>query len=79
MPYRIILPHPNLLLLLRHHMLHPNLLPVLRDKFPDKPRVPQFTGDANVLAAAHQRIGFAAFGRGGDSLRREVIHLAARH
>ena len=78
MPYRIILPHPNLLLLLRHYMLHPNLLPVVRYEFPDIPRVPQFTGDAKVFAAAHQRVGFTAFDRGGDGLGREVVHLAAR-
>ena len=78
MPYRIILPHPNLFLLLRHYMLHPNLLPVLRYEFPDIPRVPQLTGDAQVFTAAHQRVGFAALGRGGDGLRRKVVHLAAR-
>ena len=78
MPYRIILPHPNLLLLLRHHVLHPDLLPVLRYEFPDESRVPQFTGDADVFATTHQRVGFAAFGRGGDGIGREVVHLAAR-
>lgn len=59
-------------------MLDPNLLRVLRYELPDKSRVPQFTSDAEVFAAAHQRVGFAAFGRGGDGLGREVVHLAAR-
>ena len=59
-------------------MLHPNLLRVLRYEFADKSRVPQFAGDAEVFAAAHQSVGFAAFGRGGDAFGGEVVHLAAR-
>ena len=59
-------------------MLNPNLLPVLRYEFPDESRVPQFAGDAEVLAAAHQRVGFTAFGRGGNGLGGEVVHLPAR-
>src|SRR4051812_32700689 len=59
---RDILPHKDLLLLLRHRVLDPHLLAVLRHEAADEDRVPQLRRDAQVLAAAHQSVGFAAFG-----------------
>ena len=58
-------------------MLDPDLLRVRSDEGPDEARIPQLAGDAEVFAAAHQRVGFAAFGRGGDAFGAEVVHFAA--
>jgi hypothetical protein len=44
----------------------------------DEARVPELRGDAQVLAAAHQRVGLAPLARRGDRLLGEVRALAAR-
>lgn len=38
----------------------------------DESRVPEFGGDTQILAAAHQGVGLAAFGCGGDAIRVEI-------
>ncbi len=73
----IILAHRNLLLLLRHRMLHPHLLRMLRHVLPYVAWIPQLRRHAQVLAAAHQRVGLAPLGGGGDAVRVEVVLFAA--
>lgn len=63
--------------LLRRRVLHHHLPPHLAHELLDEARVPEFRGDAQVLAAAHQGVGFAAFGRGRDAVRVEVGLFAA--
>jgi hypothetical protein len=43
----------------------------------DEARVPELRRDSEVLAAAHQGVGFAAFGRGRDAVGVEILLLAA--
>jgi hypothetical protein len=43
----------------------------------DEARVPELRGDSEVFAAAHQRVGFAALGRGRDAVGVEVLLLTA--
>jgi hypothetical protein len=74
---RIILAHHNLLLLFCADMLHPYLLCQFARKFANESRVPEFAGYAQILAAPHQRIGFASFGGRGDAIRVEILLLAA--
>jgi len=76
-PQLIILPHPMLPPLLRSLVLHDHLLPLLRKKAAYEPWVPQLASDAQVLAAAHQRVGFAAFSCRGDAVGVEVLLFAA--
>lgn len=64
-------------LLLRRQMLREHLHAILRLELPDEPRVPQLAGHAEVLAAAHERVRFAGFGRGGDAGGVEVFLFAA--
>lgn len=77
-PGRIILPQHNLPLPLRARVLHPNLLGPLTIELADEPRIPEFRRNAQVLAAAHQRVRFAALGRGGNTVWIKVLLLAAR-
>ena len=63
--------------LLRRNMLHHTLPPHLRDEALNKPRIPEFARDAEVFAAAHQGVGFAALGRGWDAAGVEVLLFAA--
>lgn len=58
-------------------MLHPYLLRIRSNEGADEAGIPQLAGDAEVFAAAHQGVGFAAFGGGGDAVRGEVVHFAA--
>lgn len=58
-------------------MLHKHLPRVLRLELANIPRIPQFTGNAQVLAAAHKRIRATALRRGGDAVRREVVLFTA--
>ena len=44
----------------------------------DEARVPELARDAEVLAAAHERVALARLGRGRDPVRVEVLLLAAR-
>lgn len=52
-PRLIVYPQPDLLLLLRRHMLDPNLLGMALHELPDKSRIPQLTRDAQIFAATH--------------------------
>lgn len=58
-------------------MLHPNLFCMLRDELSDKAWIPEFTGDAQVFAAAHQSVRLAALDCGGDAFWRKVVLFAA--
>jgi hypothetical protein len=58
-------------------MLDPYLLCHLIRKLPDKARIPELRRYTQVLAAAHQGIGFAALGRSGDTVGVKVLLLAA--
>jgi len=58
-------------------MLHPNLLTLVRHELADEAGIPQLRRDAQILAAAHQRVGLAALGGGGDALGVEVLLFAA--
>ena len=74
----IVLSHPVLSSLLRDDMLHHRLLGHLLQKLPDKPRIPKLASHAQVLAAPHQRIRFAALCRSRDSIRVKILLLASR-
>jgi hypothetical protein len=58
-------------------MLDPYLPRQLARKFAYKPWIPEFAGDTQVFAAAHERVGFAAFGCGWDPVGVEVLLLTA--
>lgn len=58
-------------------MLDPLLLGVLLHELADEARVPQLRGDAQVLAAPHQRVRLAPLGRRRHALLAEVLLLAA--
>jgi hypothetical protein len=73
----IVLPQHDLPLLLRTCVLNPHLLCHLVRKFANEPRIPELRCYTQVLAAAHQGVGFAAFGRRRDAIRVEVLLLAA--
>lgn len=64
----ITLPSPNLRLLFVNNMLNKDFARMLRLELADPPRIPEFTGDAEILAAAHESVGSAAFCCGGDSV-----------
>lgn len=49
---------------------------MFRLEFSNKAWVPQLTGDPEILAASHHRIGFAAFRRGRNAVWGEIILLA---
>ena len=42
-------------------------------ELPYASRIPQFTGDSKILAAANHSVGFATFGGGGNALGREIV------
>ena len=56
---------------LHHHLAHVGL-----HEATDEPRVPELGGDPQVLAAAHEGVGLAALGRGGDAVGVEVLLFA---
>lgn len=76
-PHGIILASPNLRLLLADNMLHKDLTRILRLVLPDPAWIPEFTSNAEVLAASHQRIGSTSLGSRGNTIGREVILLTA--
>jgi hypothetical protein len=59
-------------------VLDPNLLAVGLLELADEARVPQLRRDAQVLAAAQQRVRLAALAGRRDRLLGEVLALAAR-
>jgi hypothetical protein len=74
------------LVVLAHEVLPPPLSGDVLDKqladmslheATNEARVPELRGDSEVFAAAHQGVGFAAFGRGRDAVGVEVLLLAA--
>lgn len=58
-------------------MLHKHVSGILSLELANPSRIPEFTGNAQVLAAAHQRIGPATFCGCWDAVRSEVILFAA--
>lgn len=58
-------------------MFHKGLFPHFRHEFLDEAGIPELGGDAEVFAAAHEGVGFAAFGGGGDAVWVEVLLFAA--
>lgn len=73
----VILSHPMLSPLLADHVFDHHLLGHFLEEAANEARVPQFTGDAQVFAAAHQSIGLAALGSGGDAIGVKVLLFAA--
>lgn len=73
----IIHSQPYLLLLLRGHMLDPDLLCVALHELSDKPWIPELRCNAQIFAAAHQGVGLAALGGRWDTFRGEVLLFAA--
>ena len=57
---------------LHHHLAHVGL-----HEATDEPRIPELGGDSQVFAAAHEGVGLAALGRGGDAVGVEVLLFAA--
>lgn len=76
-PHLVIPAHPMLPPLLRHRMLHHALLALTLHKPLNKPGIPQLRSNAEVFAAAHQSVGFAALSRGGNAVGIEVLLFAA--
>ena len=58
-------------------MLDPRFPDILCDELADEARIPQLGRDAEVLAAAHEGVGLAAFGGGGYVLDIEIGLFAA--
>lgn len=78
-PWLIIHPQPDLLLLLCRHMLDPNLLRMALHELSNKPRVPELTRNTQVFAATHQGIGFTALCGGGYAFWGEILLFAASY
>ena len=57
---------------LHHHLAHVSL-----HEATDESGIPELGGDSQVFAAAHERVGLAALGRGGDAVGVEVLLFAA--
>lgn len=73
----VVFPHVMLSPPLRRDVLDHHLAHVSLHEPADESRVPEFGRDSQVLAAAHESVGFAAFGRGGDAVGVEVLLFAA--
>ena len=73
---RVSLPLPQLLLFLGHHVFRKLILAVLFLELADEPRIPQITCNPQILAAAHQRIRFAAFRRSRDPVDVKILLFA---
>ena len=58
-------------------MLRKHLDAVLRLELADEARVPELARDAEVLAAAHERVALARLSRGGDAVGLKVLLLSA--
>lgn len=71
-----VLALPNLPLPLADDVLNPQLVGVFLLEGADVTRVPKLGRDAEVLAAAHQGIGLAAFAGGRNRVFGEVAALA---
>lgn len=73
----IVLAHVMLPPPLSRNMLNHQLTHMTAHETANKPGVPEFRSDPQVLAAAHESVGFAAFGRRRDAVGVEVLLLAA--
>lgn len=58
-------------------MFNKRLFPTRSQEFLDEARIPKFTGDSEILAAAHQGVGLAAFCGGWNAVGVKVLLLAA--
>lgn len=58
-------------------MLYPHLLCQLARKLADKARIPELRRNAQIFTAAHQGVGLAALGGGGDAVGVKVLLFAA--
>jgi len=58
-------------------VLDVHLARVLGPELADPARIPQLAGDAEVLAAPHERVRAAPLGGGGDAVGGEVVLFAA--
>ena len=65
-------------LLFGPRVFYEDLYAMLRLELPDEAGVPELARDAEVFAAAHERVALARLGRGRDPVRVEVLLLAAR-
>lgn len=72
----VIFPYHNLPLLLGSCMLDPHFLCLLDGEFADEARIPQLRCDAQVFAAPHEGIGFAALCRRRYSIGVEILLFA---
>ena len=57
---------------LHHHLAHVSL-----HEATDESGIPELGGNSQIFAAAHERVGLAALGRGGDAVGVEVLLFAA--
>jgi hypothetical protein len=73
----IVLAHEVLSPPLSRNMLHHQLAHVSLHESTNEPGIPKLGGNSQVFAAAHQRVGLAALGRGGDAVGVEVLLFAA--
>lgn len=64
-------------LFLRPDVLREDLNAVLRLELADETGIPQFAGDTEVLAAAHERVALACLSRGGDAIGVKVLLLSS--
>jgi hypothetical protein len=76
-PHLIVLAHKVLPSPLSGDVLDEKLADMSLHEAADEARVPELRGDSEVFAAAHQGVGFAAFGGGRDAVGVEVLLLAA--
>lgn len=68
----VVLPPPLSSDVLHHHLAHVSL-----HEATDEPGIPELGGNSQIFAAAHERVGLAALGRGGDAIGVEVLLFAA--
>ena len=64
-------------LLFDPRVFYEDLYAMLRLELPDEAGVPELARDAEVFAAAHERVAFARLRRGRDAIRVEVFLLSA--
>jgi len=75
----VVLSHKVLSSLLCHDMLDDQLPGHLFHVFANESRIPEFRSNTQILAAAHQSIRLAAFGRGGNAVGVKVLLLSTSY